>query len=658
MKAGEATASRSGRICNRIPAVPCSALRGAWQASCSGQGRAASAAQRFPKGVRHGTASDRHPDPPAGRSAAGVAVQFGVGILSERRPRTGAAGARHLDARGPRLNDRGGWAIAAGEAAALHSVLMARNPARPGGGDAVAHALREMALLLEAEGANPYRARAYQRAARAIEALGDSLEVLTAEGRLTLVPGIGSALAATIEELVRTGRSAALERLRERRPPGAAGDRVERKIRAARERPAEPRPEEMLLHEATAAADDLLAAIGDLPTVDRAEAAGALRRRVESVASLEVVIAGGNAPAILEGVARLPQVASSLDRGGDRLVCRLTSGVIATALAVRRDAYGLALNRLTGSTGHLTALEARARACGLTLDDSGLRGRGRRLAVRSEEDIYRHLALPFIAPELREDGGEVEAAVAGTLPPRLVERGDIRGVVHCHTTYSDGVHSIEEMARAADALGMEYLTITDHSPTASYARGLTVDRLRRQWDEIARVQEAVRVRLLRGTESDILADGGLDYPDAVLAELDIVIASIHHRHRMDAAQMTRRIIAAMRHPCFKIWGHALGRYVLRRPPFDCDMHAILDALAESRAAVEVNGDPHRLDMEPRWIREARRRGIAFVISTDAHSAAALHNLRWGVDMARRGWLAPADVLNTRGVDEFRAAVRP
>jgi DNA polymerase (family 10) len=303
-------------------------------------------------------------------------------------------------------------------------------------------------------------------------------------------------------------------------------------------------------------------------------------------------------------------------------------------------------------------LEARARERGLVLDGSGLwRGR-RRVAVRSEDDLYCHLGLPFIVPEMRDDAGEIEAGAAGRLPGPLVALADIRGLVHCHTTYSDGAHSIEEMARAADRLGVEYMTITDHSPTAAYAGGLTVDRLRRQWDEIAKVQETVRVRLLRGTESDILADGSLDYPDAVLAELDIAIASIHHRHRMDAAQMTRRIVTAMRHPRFKIWGHALGRYILRRPPFACHMEEILDALADSRAAIEVNGDPHRLDMEPHWIREARARGIPFVISTDAHSVPALGNLRWGVDMARRGWLARNEVLNTLGVDAFRAAVRP
>jgi DNA polymerase (family 10) len=205
---------------------------------------------------------------------------------------------------------------------------------------------------------------------------------------------------------------------------------------------------------------------------------------------------------------------------------------------------------------------------------------------------------------------------------------------------------------------MEYLTITDHSPTASYAGGLDPERLRRQWDEIASVQEGVRVRLLRGTECDILKDGALDYPDAVLEQLDVVIASIHNRHRLSPEEMTRRLVRAMRHPRFKVWGHPLGRYVASRPPLECDMDAVLDAVAESRAAIEVNGDPRRLDLPPRWIREARRRGIPFVVSTDAHSVGGLDNLRWGLDMARRGWLTRDRVLNTLDVEAFRRAVRP
>jgi DNA polymerase (family 10) len=231
-------------------------------------------------------------------------------------------------------------------------------------------------------------------------------------------------------------------------------------------------------------------------------------------------------------------------------------------------------------------------------------------------------------------------------------------MIHCHTVYSDGRNTIEEMARGAEELGMEYLTITDHSPLASYAGGLQVDRLRRQWDEIARVQANVRVKLLRGTESDILADGALDYPDAVLDELDVIIASIHNRYRMDADQMTRRLVRTMRLPRFKVWGHALGRYVLRRPPIACRVEEVLDAAAESQVAIEINGNPHRLDLEPRWILEARERGLRFVVSTDAHSIAEMRNLRYGIDMARKGWLTKDDVLNTRDADAFRAAVRP
>jgi DNA polymerase (family X) len=522
----------------------------------------------------------------------------------------------------------------------------------------VARALREIGLLLEVEGGNRFRARAYARAARAVEALGDSLETLVAEGGLTRVPGIGSTLAGTIDELVRTGRCAQLERLRRELPPEARDARTQRRIRTALAQRADGPSEAALLHDATRDAEDIVQHLRTSPAVERVDVAGALRRRTETATRIELVASGADAASILDAVSRLPQAASVLERGTDHIALRLTSGLTLRVLVVPTAAYVAAWHRLTGSDAHLARLEARARERHITMDARGLRRRGRALAVRDEGDIYRHLGLAPIVPELREDAGEIEAAAAGTLPRELVSAQDIRGLVHCHTTYSDGMHSIEEMARAADALGMQYLTITDHSPTATYAGGLTVERLRRQWDEIARVQDNVRVRLLRGTESDILADGSLDYPDRILAELDVVIASVHHRHRMDAAQMTRRIIAAMRHPQFKIWGHALGRYILRRPPFACHMDEILDALAGARAAIEVNGDPHRLDMEPRWLREARRRGIPFVISTDAHSVAAFSYLRWGVDMARRGWVTRGEVLNALEVEAFRAAVRP
>jgi DNA polymerase (family 10) len=282
----------------------------------------------------------------------------------------------------------------------------------------------------------------------------------------------------------------------------------------------------------------------------------------------------------------------------------------------------------------------------------------RLVSVKSESAIYKHLGMQYVPPELREDQGEVEAALERTLPEDLIELEDIRGMVHCHTKYSDGKHSVAEMVQAAESMGMKYITITDHSPTAFYANGVKIDRLQRQWEEIDRVQEQTRVRILKGTESDITREGSLDYPDWILEQFDVIVASIHSRYKMNEDQMTARIVKAMREPVFKIWGHALGRLIEKRPPFDCRVEEILDVIAESRAAIEVNGDPYRLDMEPRWLREARKRKIKFVISVDAHSTGALNNLKFGVGIARRGWVRRVEVLNALGVKGFQKAVRP
>ncbi len=562
----------------------------------------------------------------------------------------------------------------------------------------VARALREIASLMQVEGANPFKVRAYERGARALEGMPEDLGTLVRESRLTSIPGIGSALASTIAELFQTGRSPQLDRLRERLPPGVVelsqvlslskigalhrplavgsladletaaragrirdvngfGDKTEQKILADIEA-LRTRGTETLLHEATREGDALLAHLRASAAVARAEVAGALRRRRETIDRLVAVAASGKAKEALDHAARFPAAVTVLERDETRVLMRLPDGLNAEVHVEAPSRFATVWHRLTGTEGHLAKLAIVAEARGLKLDEGGLTRAGRRVSVKEEADLYRELGLPFMEPELREDEGEVEAAVTGVLPTELVRVDDVQGLVHCHTHYSDGKNSVEEMARGADALGMKYMTITDHSPTAHYAGGLPLDRLKRQWEDIARAQEKVKVRLLRGTESDILADGSLDYPDEVLDQLDVIVASVHNRHKMDADQMTRRIVAAMRRPQFKIWGHALGRYVLTRPPFAVHMETILDAVAESRAAVEINGDPHRLDMEPRWVRVARTRGIRFVVSTDAHSVNALRNVRWGVDMARRGWLTKADVLNTRGVDEFRQAVRP
>ena len=567
----------------------------------------------------------------------------------------------------------------------------------------IAHALREMGLLLELQGENPFKARAYERGARALEALGADLAPIVAENRLTELPGIGSALAATIRELHLTGRSEQLDRLRAALPPGVLelsqvpglsvpritalhqalgiasveelrealeagrvrsvpgfGAKTEEKLLAAL-KAREARGEEMLLHRATAEGDALLAHVRAGADVVHAELAGALRRRTETVDRLVVAVSTNAPERALAHVGAYPPAFQPVTPTDERVTFRVASGVLIEAEAVAPAAFPALLHALTASEGHRARLAERARELGLVLDRAGLtRAKGGRpVPIQSEADLYGHLGLPYLPPEAREDTVDLETAAARCRDGGLVEAADIQGMVHCHSVYSDGADTIEAMAQAARAMGMRYMTLTDHSPTASYAGGLTVERLRRQWDEIAKTQERVEgLTILRGTECDILADGRLDYPDEILEQLDVVIASIHNRHRMDEAQMTRRLVQAMRHPCFKIWGHALGRYVLRRPPIPCRMEEVLDAAAESRVAIEVNGNPNRLDMEPRWQHEALRRGLRFVVSTDAHSTAELQNLRYGIDMARRGLLTARDVLNTLSLGKFRQVVRP
>ncbi|WP_437733897.1 PHP domain-containing protein [Sorangium sp. So ce1335] len=565
----------------------------------------------------------------------------------------------------------------------------------------IARALREMGLLLQIKGDNPYRARAYEAGAEALEGLEDDLGALVTARRLTDIRGVGAALAAQIAELYQTGRSEQLEKLRAELPrgvlelsqvPGMTLKRIKAlhealgvgsveelkqacltgKVRGVKGFGAkiessllegihryETHDDRVLLVDALELAEPLLALVRGCEATEQADLAGGIRRWEETVARVDLVAAADDAGQVIDCFARFPRVAEVEERGESRCAVRFSSGLRGELLCVPPRDYAAALHHRTGSPAYLGALGALARELGFTLDERGLLRGTKRLAVKTEEDLYRHLGLPFIAPELREGENDIAAALAPDVrDDALIEEGDIQGMVHCHTVYSDGKNTIEEMALEAEAMGMKYLTITDHSPAAHYAGGVGLDRLKQQWDEIARVQERVSVKLLRGTESDILESGNLDYPDAILEQFDVIIASIHSRMKMDADQMTRRLVSAMKQPVFKIWGHALGRLIQRREPFACRVEEVLDAVAESRAAVEVNGDPYRLDMEPRWIKEARKRGIRFVISTDAHSTNALHNLRFGVGTARRGGLRRGEVLNALGPAAFKKAVRP
>ncbi|MGH7845658.1 MAG: DNA polymerase/3'-5' exonuclease PolX [Candidatus Binatia bacterium] len=561
----------------------------------------------------------------------------------------------------------------------------------------IAAALREIGRLLELKGENLFKARAYERAARSLEEIQGDPDALVRKRRLTEIPGIGSALAAVIEEIYRTGQSRMLEKLRQELPPGAIelnavpglslkkiialhdalkvatvadvkaaceqglvgkvkgfGQKTETKLLAAIAR-LQKREQRMLLDRALEEAERLLQHVRAAAEVAAADIAGSVRRRKESAGRFKIVAASKHPKAVIDHFLRFPAFAQCVGKTGQQCIAQFAEGTRAELNVVSPSDYVAALHFLTGSKKHCARLEGFARAQGISF--------GSHVAVQNtrkfkhEAEIYQRLGMQYIPPELREDKGEIEAAAAGTLPvPITLE--DIQGITHCHTTYSDGQNSVEEMALAAEAMGMKYLTITDHSPSAFYARGVKIDRLMTQWEEIDRVQGMVRITLLRGTESDIRENGSLDYPDRILEQFDIIIASIHARAKMDRDQMTRRIVQAIQSPFFKVWGHPLGRLIQSRPPLECRMEEVLDAVAESRAAIEVNGDPRRLDLEPRWIRAARERGIKFIVSTDAHSVRNLRNLQHGVSMARRGWLTRDEVLNTMNTEAFRKAVHP
>jgi DNA polymerase (family 10) len=576
---------------------------------------------------------------------------------------------------------------------------------------AIAAALQEIGTLLDLKGGQYFKARAYKLGARSIAEVTEDLGRLIKENRLTFVKGIGYALAKQIEQLYITGESAMLNELRGQMPPGMVElskvrglnvKKVERlhealgittidELKAAAEggklreikgftaktesrileaiNGSRNRQQRIHIHHALRAAERIIEYLQSSRVLIHAEAAGALRRWQETVAEVVIVASTKNPKSLIGHFLDFPMIVRSEPPAGDRLLVTLSEGFTATLIAVKPAEFPVALLNATGSPAHLEKLQQVAASRKLRITVAGIektngRQSSRKVLARSsiqpkdERAVYRRLGMQYVPPELREDLGEVQAAQQGKLPEDLITNEDLRGMVHCHTTYSDGKHSVEQMVAAAEAMGMKYITITDHSPTAFYAGGVKIDRLRRQWEEIDEVQQQTKVKILKGTESDIVADGSLDYPDWILEQFDVIVASIHARYQMDSEKMTNRIVKAMREPVFKIWGHALGRLIEKRPPFDCDVEKILDVIAESRAAVEINGDPYRLDMEPRWLREARRRKIKFVISVDAHSTGALHNVKYGVGLARRAWITRKEVLNTLGVKTFQKAVRP
>jgi DNA polymerase (family 10) len=569
----------------------------------------------------------------------------------------------------------------------------------------IARIFREIALRLDME-AVPFKPRAYEHAARLISALDTPLAAIHAEGgetALAALPGIGKAMAAKIAELVTTDRLAYYEELRAHTPVDVIGlaaieGLAPKHIKALYEqlgittvaglrRAAEAhrirklphfgaRSEEKLLQgiaflEATRGriplgrALPIVEAIRDrlaaAPGVTHAIIAGSIRRRRETVGDADVLVVCRRPQRVMEFVRTMPETTAVHASGETKTSVHLTIdadlGLDLDVRVVPRQSLGAALHYFTGSKAHNVQLRRRALARGLKLNEYGVFRGQRRIAGRSEEEVYAALELPYVPPELREDRGELAAAEAGTLPP-LIEHGDLRGDLQIQTTWTDGANSIEEMALEARRQGLEYLAITDHTRGLAMVGGCDEAKLARQMREVRRLDARMRgIRILAGAEVNIDRTGGLDIADATLARLDVVGIAVHSHFDQSRAQMTARIVRAMENPHADILFHPTGRILGRRDAYDVDMDVVIEAARRTGTALEIDAYPTRLDLRDEHIRRAVAAGVKLTIDSDAHSAAHIAHLRFGVDQARRGWARKEDILNTRPVDAFLAALK-
>jgi DNA polymerase (family 10) len=562
----------------------------------------------------------------------------------------------------------------------------------------IARILNEIAGMLELAGANSFKVRAYENAARAILAYEGDLAEAVRSRELLKTPGIGATIFGNVESLLTTGELPLYEELRATFPPGLRDclrvprvgakkvktlfeslgvdslDALERACldgRLTGVRGFGPKSAQHILKgigfvrgsagrflyaTARSRARAVASALEATGLASRVAVAGSVRRRLEVVKDIDLVAASQRPQELTHWFRTLGDVVDVLGSGETKTSVRFFDGLAADLRVVAEEAFPAALLYFTGSREHNTALRGRAKRMGLLLNEYGLfSDEGRSLLPADDEAaIYARLGLAWIEPELREGSGEIEAAERGTLPA-LVDDGDLRGVVHVHTTSSDGRDSLEDMARAARDAGYRYVAFTDHSKTAAYAGGLTEERVLAQRDEIRALRERMpELRIFHGTEADILADGSIDYGDEFLDNFDLVVASVHSRFGLPAAEQTARLIRAVTNPRVSILGHPTGRLLLGREGLSADFEAVFEAAAGSGCALEINGSPHRLDLDWRLARAAAARGIPLSIDPDAHSVAALADTSYGVGMARKAGADARSILNAREPDAFAA----
>jgi len=564
----------------------------------------------------------------------------------------------------------------------------------------IADLFDEIADVLDIEGANPFRVRAYRNAARVLRAYGTEMAELVEKGAdLDKVPSIGADLAARIEELVKTGKSPALEKIRKGVPaialellkfPGIGPKRaralteeldihtIEQLHRAALDHrvralpgfgakaeegilaslaKAKKEPQRVKLATAASYADVLTAYLKRAPGIDQVVVAGSFRRGMETVGDLDILATAKNGRAIIEHFTRFDQIGKVLAAGTTRATVVLRSGLQVDLRVVEDKSYGAALYYFTGSKAHNIAVRLIAQKKGLKINEYGVFRGEKQIAGETELSVFKAVGLPFIPPELRENRGEIEAARKGALP-KLVDFDDLKGDLHVHSTYTDGQNTIREMAEAAREAGLSYIAITDHSRRLRMVHGLDPKRLHEEMDEIETLREKnLGIDILKGIECDILEDGKLDLPDDVLGRLDLVIGAVHSKFNLSRTEQTERIVRGMDHPHFTILAHPSGRLMGTREPYDVDMSRIIRAAAERKCFLELNADPDRLDLKDVYCREAKDAGVLIAIGSDSHRTLGFANLKLGVLQARRGWLEKADILNTRPIAALRKLIK-
>ena len=560
---------------------------------------------------------------------------------------------------------------------------------------------REMARMLELEEVD-WKPRAYRKAAYGIQDLArDVGEVYQEGGRAALkkIPGVGESMADHIVEYLEEGRIEKFDDLREKYAEGITeiislegvgpktakrfalelgvsnleelrkagedhrirklpgfGKKSEENVLAAIETYREGR-ERMLISVALPIAESILNHLQEISSVERINYVGSLRRWKETIGDVDILVASGEAEEVMEGFVGMEGVAEVLSRGSTRCSIILEEGVHVDLRVIPKESYAAAMQYFTGSREHNIALRKEALGMNRKLSEYGLfKESGDSIPCENEEDIYGELGMDYIPPELREDRGEIEAAKAGNLPD-LISAEDMLGDLHLHTRYSDGTATIEEMAKAAQEKGYDYIAITDHSKSARIAGGMDEETIRKQWAEIDDISEKCEIRILKGVEVEILKDGSLDYSDEILDELEIVIGSVHSSFKLSKRKMTDRIERALEDEHLDILGHPSGRLIGKRPGFEADFPEIFEAAAERVKVLEINGQPERMDLNDAAIIAARKKGAKFCIDTDSSSPANLDCMKYGLGLARRGWLTREEVVNTYDLKALKKVFR-